>query len=155
MGLVACAQWSQSGKFQLYDYGSSAANRAHYGVPAPPDIAGNYKLLDIPVDIMAGASLRRGQPHVSTSFLAGCAALRTKCRPRRTASGMFAGKRLLGEQNSCLLFLAPSLHYGMLEHAQLGSVCYRPRRRRDRARECAGALCAHARRGAQRDVQGV
>ena len=55
MAHVARAQWSQSGKFQLYDYGSSAANRAHYGVPAPPDIAGNYKLLDIPVDIMAGA----------------------------------------------------------------------------------------------------
>ncbi|KAK9840957.1 hypothetical protein WJX81_002471 [Elliptochloris bilobata] len=47
-------QWAQSGRFQLYDYGGSAANRAHYGVPLPPDIAGNYKLLDIPVDIMAG-----------------------------------------------------------------------------------------------------
>lgn len=67
MAHVAHAQWSQSGKFQLYDYGSSAANRAHYGVPAPPDIAGNYKLLDIPVDIMAGACSHRGQPYVCHS----------------------------------------------------------------------------------------
>ena len=70
MGHVAHAQWSQSGKFQLYDYGSSAANRAHYGVPAPPDIAGNYKLLDIPVDIMAGASTCTRQPHISPALAA-------------------------------------------------------------------------------------
>ncbi len=53
--LVLRAQWSQSGKFQLFDYGSPAANRAHYGHPEPPDIAGSYRLLDFPVDIMAGA----------------------------------------------------------------------------------------------------
>ncbi|EIE26467.1 hypothetical protein COCSUDRAFT_39557 [Coccomyxa subellipsoidea C-169] len=47
---------SQSGRFQLYDFGSAAANRAHYGSAEPPDIAANYGRLDIPVDIMAGRS---------------------------------------------------------------------------------------------------
>ena len=47
-------QWSRTGKFSLYSYGSSAANIAHYGTPEPPDIAGSYGRLDIPVDIMAG-----------------------------------------------------------------------------------------------------
>ena len=51
----ARAQWAQSGRFQLYDYGSGATNRAHYGAAAPLDVAGNYRLLDFPVDIMAGA----------------------------------------------------------------------------------------------------
>jgi hypothetical protein len=50
----ARAQWAQSGRFQLYDYGSGATNRAHYGSAAPLDVAGNYRLLDFPVDIMAG-----------------------------------------------------------------------------------------------------
>ena len=72
---MAYAQWSQSGKFQLYDYGSSAANRAHYGVPAPPDIAGNYKLLNIPVDIMAGASPCIWQQRVCASFGRTCCSL--------------------------------------------------------------------------------
>lgn len=47
-------QWARSGRFQLYDFGSAAANRAHYGSAEPPDIAANYGRLDIPVDIMAG-----------------------------------------------------------------------------------------------------
>jgi len=50
----ARAQWAQSGRFQLYDYGSGATNRAHYGSAVPLDVAGNYRLLDFPVDIMAG-----------------------------------------------------------------------------------------------------
>lgn len=48
-------QWVRSGKFRLYDYGSALANRQHYdGEPEPFDVAANYKLLDCPVDIMAG-----------------------------------------------------------------------------------------------------
>ena len=50
----ARAQWAQSGRFQLYDYGSGATNRAHYGSAVPLNVAGNYRLLDFPVDIMAG-----------------------------------------------------------------------------------------------------
>ena len=49
-------QWIRSGKFQLYDYGGpgGAGNLAPYGMRAPPDIAGMYSLLDVPVDIVAG-----------------------------------------------------------------------------------------------------
>ena len=49
-----CAQWARTGKFQLFSYGSTASNVAHYGAAEPPDIAANYSRLDIPVDIMAG-----------------------------------------------------------------------------------------------------
>lgn len=48
-------QWWQSGRFQLYDYGSAAANKAHYGTSVPPDIAAGYSLLDMPVHLVAGA----------------------------------------------------------------------------------------------------
>ena len=47
-------QWIHTGRFELYDYGSADANRAHYGCPKPIDIAANYGLLDCPVDILAG-----------------------------------------------------------------------------------------------------
>ncbi len=52
--MFGCAQWARSGRFQLFSYGSTASNVAHYGAPEPPDIAANYSRLDIPVDIMAG-----------------------------------------------------------------------------------------------------
>lgn len=44
----------RTGSFRLYDYGSPAANRAAYGSSAPPDVAANYGLVDIPVDLVAG-----------------------------------------------------------------------------------------------------
>ena len=47
-------QWIRSGKFKLFDYGSKRANRKAYGEAAPPDIAAAYKLINVPVDIVAG-----------------------------------------------------------------------------------------------------
>ncbi|KAG2438460.1 hypothetical protein HYH02_010914 [Chlamydomonas schloesseri] len=40
--------------FRLYDYGSAAANRAHYGVSQPPDVSAEYWRLDMPVHLVAG-----------------------------------------------------------------------------------------------------
>ena len=51
---AACAQWIQTGRFRLYDHGSRAANRRAYGEAAPPDIAEGYRLINIPVDLVAG-----------------------------------------------------------------------------------------------------
>ena len=48
------AQWIRSGKFKLFDYGSKRANRKAYGESTPPDIAAAYKLINVPVDIVAG-----------------------------------------------------------------------------------------------------
>lgn len=55
MGNHLC-QWIRSDKFQLYDYGSDpkTGNAARYGTDAPLDIAALYRLLDVPVDIVAG-----------------------------------------------------------------------------------------------------
>jgi len=55
MGNHVC-QWIRSGRFQLYDYGGAdgAGNLARYKLRAPPDIAAQYHLLDVPVDIVAG-----------------------------------------------------------------------------------------------------
>jgi len=39
------AQIARSGKFQLFNYGSSKANRAAYGTPSPPDILELYGTL--------------------------------------------------------------------------------------------------------------
>jgi len=49
-------QWIRSGRFQLYDYGgpAGAGNLARYAARTPPDIAAQYHLLDVPVDIVAG-----------------------------------------------------------------------------------------------------
>jgi hypothetical protein len=50
-------QLMRCGRFQLYDYGSPAANSARYGAPAPPDVAALYPLLaGLPVDLVAGRS---------------------------------------------------------------------------------------------------
>jgi len=45
-------------KFQLYDYGSAAANQKRYGTDRPPDVAAHYHLLekDLSVDLVAGRS---------------------------------------------------------------------------------------------------
>ncbi|KAG2482947.1 hypothetical protein HYH03_018172 [Edaphochlamys debaryana] len=40
--------------FQLYDYGSPAANTAHYGTPQPPHVDREYWRLDLPVHLVAG-----------------------------------------------------------------------------------------------------
>lgn len=43
--------------FELYDYGSAAANRKRYGTDRPPDVAAHYHLLTgLPVDLVAGRS---------------------------------------------------------------------------------------------------
>jgi hypothetical protein len=52
-------QQHYSGRFQLYDYGSRAANIRNYGTPEPPDIAQEYSRIRIPVDLMSG-QWRRG-----------------------------------------------------------------------------------------------
>lgn len=51
-------QWSRDPAFRLFDHGSSAANRRVYGSPRPPSIAHNYRLLDFPVDLVAGTADR-------------------------------------------------------------------------------------------------
>ncbi|EFN54341.1 hypothetical protein CHLNCDRAFT_24871 [Chlorella variabilis] len=50
------AQWSNDLSFRLFDYGTAAANRERYGTDRPPSIADHYRLLDIPVDLLAGAA---------------------------------------------------------------------------------------------------
>lgn len=46
----------RSGRFQLYDYGSPAANAARYGSPRPPDIGSQYwRLAGLHIDLLAGA----------------------------------------------------------------------------------------------------
>ena len=49
-------QWVRSGKFQLFDYGSSEANENNYDEPWPIDIAANYGLLEMPIDLVAGTA---------------------------------------------------------------------------------------------------
>lgn len=45
----------RSGRFQLYDYGSPAANAARYGSPRPPDIGSQYwRLAGLHIDLLAG-----------------------------------------------------------------------------------------------------
>ncbi|ONM32250.1 alpha/beta-Hydrolases superfamily protein [Zea mays] len=48
------AQIKRAKKFQMYDYGSSAANIEAYGTPEPLDLGAHYGLIDIPVDLVAG-----------------------------------------------------------------------------------------------------
>lgn len=49
------AQWANDLSFRLFDYGSAAENRRHYGRDRPPSLADNFRLLDVPVDLLAGA----------------------------------------------------------------------------------------------------
>ncbi|WIA23329.1 hypothetical protein OEZ85_000094 [Tetradesmus obliquus] len=45
----------RSGRFQLYDYGSPAANAARYGSSRPPDIGSQYwRLAGLHIDLLAG-----------------------------------------------------------------------------------------------------
>lgn len=49
-------QWIRTTRFQLFNYRSDDANIKAYGQARPPDIAANYHVLKMPVDIMAGKS---------------------------------------------------------------------------------------------------
>ncbi|XP_073018197.1 uncharacterized protein [Primulina eburnea] len=48
------AQMKRSGKFTMFDYGSAASNMDVYGSPEPLDLGECYRLIDIPVDLVAG-----------------------------------------------------------------------------------------------------
>lgn len=48
------AQMKHSGKFTMFDYGSAASNMDVYGSPEPLDLGECYRLIDIPVDLVAG-----------------------------------------------------------------------------------------------------
>lgn len=48
------AQMKHTAKFRMFDYGSASANMEVYGSPDPLDLAENYDLIDIPVDLVAG-----------------------------------------------------------------------------------------------------
>lgn len=70
-------QWVRTAKFRLYDYGSAALNRTHYGEPEPMDIAAHYHLVDCPIDLMAGGAdgiiaRQNVQEHYTRMKEAGC-----------------------------------------------------------------------------------
>lgn len=48
------AQIKRTKRFQMYDYGSAAANMEAYGTPEPLDLGAHYGLIDIPMDLVAG-----------------------------------------------------------------------------------------------------
>ncbi|XVF50634.1 hypothetical protein PTKIN_Ptkin04bG0117600 [Pterospermum kingtungense] len=48
------AQIKRTGKFRMYDYGSTSANMEVYGSLEPLDLGEHYSLIDIPVDLVAG-----------------------------------------------------------------------------------------------------
>ncbi|KAG5522617.1 hypothetical protein RHGRI_034687 [Rhododendron griersonianum] len=48
------AQMKRAKKFQMFDYGSAAANMEMYGSPEPLDLGEYYGLIDVPVDLVAG-----------------------------------------------------------------------------------------------------
>jgi len=49
-------QLIRRGKFELYDYGSSAVNQTRYGLAHPPSVSDHYDLLEgIKIDLVAGA----------------------------------------------------------------------------------------------------
>lgn len=48
------AQMKRARKFQMFDYGSAAANMEVYGSPEPLDLGEYYGLIDVPVDLVAG-----------------------------------------------------------------------------------------------------
>ncbi|GFZ12211.1 alpha/beta-Hydrolases superfamily protein [Actinidia rufa] len=48
------AQMKRARKFIMFDYGSEAANMDVYGSPEPFDLGEYYRLIDVPVDLVAG-----------------------------------------------------------------------------------------------------
>lgn len=56
------AQIKRARKFRLFDYGSASANIEVYGSPEPLDLGEYYRLIDIPVDLVAGQKDRVIRP---------------------------------------------------------------------------------------------
>lgn len=52
--VVHLTQMRRSDRFQMFDFGSVAANMEAYGTPYPLDIGANYGMINIPVDVVAG-----------------------------------------------------------------------------------------------------
>nr|GEV97300.1 AB-hydrolase lipase domain-containing protein [Tanacetum cinerariifolium] len=48
------AQMKHARRFRMFDYGSPSANMQMYGSPEPLDLGEYYRLIDIPVDVVAG-----------------------------------------------------------------------------------------------------
>ncbi|XP_047163478.1 uncharacterized protein LOC124833130 isoform X1 [Vigna umbellata] len=48
------SQMKRTGKFIMFDYGSTSANMEVYGSPVPLDLGERYELIDIPVNLVAG-----------------------------------------------------------------------------------------------------
>ncbi|CAM0881285.1 unnamed protein product [Alopecurus aequalis] len=48
------AQIKRAKRFQMYDYGTAAANIEAYRTPKPLDLGAHYGLIDIPMDLVAG-----------------------------------------------------------------------------------------------------
>ncbi|KAJ1437938.1 AB-hydrolase lipase domain [Sesbania bispinosa] len=48
------AQIKRTRRFRMFDYGSAHANMEVYGSPEPLDLGEHYRLIDIPVDLVAG-----------------------------------------------------------------------------------------------------
>ena len=66
--LLQFAQWARDLSFRLFDYGSAAANRQHYGTDRPPSMAG--------VNVCARVRARvRVHVRVFACVITGCAGL--------------------------------------------------------------------------------
>ncbi|KAL5544720.1 hypothetical protein UlMin_008504 [Ulmus minor] len=48
------AQMKRTGRFQMFDYGSSSTNMEVYGSPEPLDLGEYYEFIDIPIDLVGG-----------------------------------------------------------------------------------------------------
>ncbi len=116
--------------FVLYDYGSPAANRAHYGCPSPPDVAAEYWRIDIPVHLVAGS--RDGvipPPNVQRHL----AAMRAQVRPPRCVLRVHVCARLPAPARPACLpdFLwaawggTPPITYTRLAHVSGIQLCAR------------------------------
>ena len=73
------AQMMRKNRFTMFDFGSAQANIAAYGTCEPLDIGAHYKVIDIPVDLVAGRKdmvLPRSmvKRHYQTLKEAGCKA---------------------------------------------------------------------------------
>ena len=56
------AQIKRTRRFRMFDYGSASANMEVYGSPEPLDLGEHYRLIDIPVDLVAGQKDRVIRP---------------------------------------------------------------------------------------------
>lgn len=77
-------------RFQLFDYGSAAANRAAYGQDTPPDVGRNYKYLrGIPVSIFAGVHDGIIPPENTRAHYADMAAAGVQVHYQEVSSGLW------------------------------------------------------------------